>query len=169
MSTKNLMSKEAIAKLKELSEKARTCMFMTDLKHQPVTCRPMSLNECDEQGNLWFISSSSSNKNFEIGQDDNVQLIFMNNGDSEYLSIYGKAEIFTDKSIIDDKWTVFAKPWFKEGKDDPDVSVIRVIPDESYYWDTKAGKFISMLSFAAAAITGKETDNSDGIEGKLNI
>ncbi len=169
MSTKHLFSSEAIEKLKTLSEKARVCMFMTDLSHQPISCRPMSLNECDEQGHLWFISSKSSHKNFDISEDNTVQLIFMNNGDSEYLNIYGKAEIFTDKSVINEKWSVFAKPWFKEGKEDPDVSIIRVVPDETYYWDTKAGKFVSMLSFAAAVVTGKETDNSDGIEGKLKI
>lgn len=93
----------------------------------------------------------------------------MNNGDAEYLSIYGKAEIYTDKSVIDEKWSVFAKPWFKEGKDDPDVSVIKVVPEESYYWDTKAGKLVSMLHFATAVISGKESDNSDGIEGSLKV
>lgn len=31
MSTQNLFQKEAIEKLKELSEKARTCMFVTEL------------------------------------------------------------------------------------------------------------------------------------------
>lgn len=169
MSTENLNNAAAIDKMKELTEKAGTCMFLTSLHQRPVSCRPMSLNECDEQGNLWFISSSSSNKNFDIGEDSSVQLIFMNNSKAEYLSIYGRAEIFKDKNIIDEKWTVFAKPWFKEGKDDPDVSIIRVTPSESYYWDTKAGKFISMLSFAAAALTGKESDNSDGIEGALDI
>lgn len=169
MSKQNLQDKEAIEKLKELSEKSRTCMFMTDLKNQPITCRPMSLNECDEEGNLWFLSSKASNKNFEISTDNIVQLIFMNNSNSEYLSIYGKAEIYTDKTVIDEKWSVFAKPWFKEGKDDPDVSVIKVVPSESYYWDTKAGKFISLLHFATAVIAGKESDNSDGVEGGLKV
>ena len=160
MSTQNLHSQEAVKKLKELSESARTCMFCTELSTLPNNARPMSLQECDQEGNLWFISSSDSNKNFEIKDDNRVQLYFMNNGSSEYLSIFGKAYIYTDKNTIEDKWSSFANAWFEEGKDDPKVTIIRVTPDETYYWDTKAGKFVSMVTFIASAVTGIKTDNS---------
>lgn len=169
MSRENLTDAEAAKKLKELSEKARICMFCTELTEIPNNARPMSLQECDEEGNLWFLSSEASNKNFEIKDDRRVQLFFMNNSNSEYLSVYGNAFIYTDKSTIEDKWSDLANAWFEEGKEDPLVSVIRVTPEEIYYWDTKAGKLVSMLSFAAAAITGKTTDNSDGVEGNLNV
>ncbi|AZI23236.1 general stress protein [Chryseobacterium taklimakanense] len=169
MSTQNLHSQEAVKKLKELSESARTCMFCTELSTLPNNARPMSLQECDQEGNLWFISSSDSNKNFEIKDDNRVQLYFMNNGSSEYLSIFGKAYIYTDKNTIEDKWSSFANAWFEEGKDDPKVTIIRVTPDETYYWDTKAGKFVSMVTFIASAVTGIKTDNSDGVEGNLTV
>ena len=102
MSTQNLFQKEAIEKLKELSEKARTCMFVTELDQLPSNSRPMSLQECDDAGNLWFISSKESNKNMEIERDPRVQLYFMNNSDSECLSVYGKAFIYYDKSTIEE-------------------------------------------------------------------
>lgn len=168
MSTQNLQSTEAIAKLKELSEKANICMFTTNLTKIPFNSRPMSIQECDEIGNLWFISSKESNKNMEIADDNRVLLQFMNNGDYEYLSVYGKAFIYDDKSTIEDKWSVFANAWF-DGKDDPNVSIIRVQPEDTYYWDTKAGKLVSMISFLTAIVSGGKTDNSDGIEGKLEI
>lgn len=169
MSTENLNQTEAIKKLKELSESAKFCMFCTDLETLPIATRPMGLRETDAEGNMWFLSSDESNKNFEIKEDNRVQLFFMNNGSSEYLSVYGKAFIYKDKSTIEEKWTPIANAWFEEGKEDPKVTVIRVTPDETYYWDTKAGKLVSFLSFAAAAITGTKTDNSDGVEGKLNL
>lgn len=168
MSTENLHHTEAIKKLKELAESARTCMFCTELTQIPNNSRPMSLQECDADGNLWFLSSAESNKNFEIKEDNRVQLYFMNNGSAEYLSILGKAFIYKDKSTIEERWSVFANAWF-DGKEDPHVSVIRVAPDEIYYWDTKAGKFVTMMSFLAAIVSGKKTDNSDGVAGNLNV
>ena len=169
MSKENLFSTEAIKKLKELSEKARTCMFVTNLRESPPSnSRPMSLQECDKEGNLWFISSKESHKNMEVQNDNLVQLYFMNNGDYEYLSIVGNAFIYDDKNTIEDKWSVFANAWF-DGKDDPNVSIIRVTPKDVYYWDTKFGKFVSMLHFVSAIVVGKNTDNSDGIEGKIEI
>lgn len=168
MSTENLSQKEAIETLKKLSESARICMFCTDLDTIPNASRPMSLKESDEEGNLWFLSSEQSHKNFEIKEDNRVQLYFMNNGDSEYLSILGKAFIYKDKSTIEDKWTPMANAWF-DGKEDPNVSVIRVTPEETYYWEPKVGKFVSMLHFATAAITGQKSDNDDGREGNLHV
>ena len=169
MSTENLNNTEALKKLKELSESARICMFCTDLTSLPITVRPMSLQETDTEGNLWFISSDASNKNFQIAEDNRVQLLFMNNSNSEYLSVFGKAYIYKDKATIEDKWSNLASAWFEDGKDDPNVSIIRVAPEDTYYWDTKAGKLVSLISFAAAAISGTKTDNSDGVEGELNI
>lgn len=169
MSKENLFSAEAIEKLKELSEKAKICMFITKLKDtSPENSRPMGVQECDKEGNLWFISSKESGKNFQIQQDNKVQLYFMNNGNSEYLSILGEAFIYDDKATIEDKWSAMANAWF-DGKDDPDVSIIRVMPKEIYYWDTKYGKFITMMHFVSAILVGKKTDNSDGVEGKLKV
>lgn len=168
MSTENLSRTDAVKKIKELSEKAKFCMFCTELEKLPINTRPMSLQETDDEGNLWFISSDASNKNFQIKDDNRVQLIFMNNSDSEYLSVFGEANIYKDRATIEDKWSSMANAWF-DGKDDPNVSIIRVTPKDTYYWDTKAGKLVSLITFAAAAITGNKTDNSDGIEGRAEI
>lgn len=168
MSVENLDQKKAQEKLKELAEKARVCMFCSELNKIPQNSRPMSLQECDEDGNLWFLSNATSNKNFEIEEDNRVNLYFMNNGDYEYLSIFGKAYIYKDKETIEEQWSAMANAWF-ESKEDPDVTVIRVSPEETYYWDTKAGKFVSMLHFISTAITGQKSDGSDGIEGKLHV
>ena len=169
MSKENLSNADAIAKLKEISEKAKTCMFITNLNDRsPSNSRPMSLQECDKEGNLWFLSSNESGKNMQIEKDNGVQLYFMNSHDYEYLSIVGEAFIYNDKSTIEEKWSVFANAWF-DGKNDPKVSVIRVTPSEVYYWDTKFGKFVTMLNFITSIISGNKTDNSDGVEGKLKI
>lgn len=164
---KNLSNEEAVAKLKKLAESTRICMFCTDLSHTPFSTRPMSVQEVDDGGNLWFLSSAESNKNFEIRQDEAVQLLFANVADTEYLSIYGKAYIYKDKTTIEEKWSPMAKAWFTEGKDDPNLTVLRVQPGYVYYWDTKNGKMITMLKIAAAAIIGKTMDGS--VEGKLSV
>ncbi len=143
-------------------------MFCTNLTKLPNNSRPMSLQETDEEGNMWFISSNDSTKNMEIDKDNRVQLYFCNSSNYEYLSVYGIATIHTDKQTIEDKWSVFANAWF-DGKDDPNVSIIKVQPSEVYYWDTKAGKLVSLLSFAKAIITGDNTSNDDGVEGSIKI
>lgn len=164
---KNLASGEAIKKLQELVGHNSICMFTTNLDQQPLQARPMNTQEVDDQGNFWFLSSKTSNKNIEIEDDPFVQLFYANTGDSEYISVYGRAEIFTDQQTIDEKWSPIAKAWFQEGKKDPDVTVIRVIPEDAYYWDTKNNKLVSLIKIMTSVVAGRTMD--DSLEGELKV
>src|ERR1700759_4938503 len=132
----NLDREETIEKFKELVKHNAVCLFTTNLSSVPLETRPMSTQKVCDQGNFWFLSSRDSNKNNEIGNGSDVQLFFSNTSDSEYLSVFGKATISTDKSKIEELWTPIAKAWFTEGKDDPRITVIKVTPKDAFYWDT---------------------------------
>lgn len=163
----HLVNNEAIDKLKELVKHEPTCLFTTRLGQIPLNTRPMAVQKVCDQGNLWFLSGSDSEKNMEVTEDGRVQLFFLNTGKYEFLSLYGKATITRDRAKIDELWTDIAKAWFEGGKDDPRVTVIKVTPEEGYYWDTKDGKLVSLLKIAASAITGKTL--VEGVEGTIAV
>lgn len=123
--------------------------------------------DADDEGNLWFFSDKDSTKNHDIQVDNRVQLFYANKSSSEYLSVYGTAEISHDRQKIEELWTPIVKAWFTEGKDDPSISVIKVTPSDVYYWDTKHNKLVSLIKIAAAVVIGKTMD--DGVEGTLDI
>jgi general stress protein 26 len=164
---KNLTSAEAVEKIKELATGADICMFTTLLKKLPLTSRPMSTSKVDDEGNLWFLSKKSSEKNQEIESDSRVQLFYASKGSAEYLSVYGNAQIIIDKQKAEELWSSIAKAWFPGGVDDPEVSIIKVTPIESYYWDTKHNKIVSLLKITSSMITGNSND--DGVEGTINV
>ncbi len=163
----HLFSEDAIAKIKKIAINTKICMFCTHLFEQPIQSRPMTIKEVDDEGNIWFISSKTSNKNLEIKSDNHVQLFISNSNDYEYLSVYGKATIYSDKATIEKLWNPIANAWFEEGKNDPKVTVIKVHPEEGYYWDTENSKIISFLKIAVAAFTGIETES--GKHGHLKL
>ncbi len=166
--TENLNSKEAIDKLKTLVDDIMICLFCTDLKTDDgSTCRPMTaINVCD-QGNIWFFSEKNSEKNQAIVADKSVQLFFSHPAKSSYLVVNGEAEIILDKAKIEELWTPAAKIWFKEGKDDPKISIIKVKPTNAYYWDTDGNRMINFLKMVASVVTG--TNLVTGKEGALSI
>lgn len=164
---KDLTPAEGIEKLREIAMGARVCHFTTNLSRRPLASRPMSTQEVDDQGNFWFLSQRSSHKNHDIENDPEVQLFYSNTGSSEYLSVFGFAEEITDRQKLEEIWNPIAKAWFSEGKDDPDLSVIRVNVSDAYYWDTKNNRMIQLVKIAAGALTGKPLD--DGIEGKIRL
>jgi general stress protein 26 len=164
---KNLISSEAVRKIQDLAKNADICMFTTSLDILPLNSRPMSTAEVDEDGNIWFFSKRSSSKNAEIEADDRVQLFYASKGNAEYLSVYGRAIISTDKEKAKEIWQPEAKAWFTEGVDDPEMSMIKVFPEDAYYWDTKHNKLVALLKMAASVLTGKTMD--DGVEGSIKV
>lgn len=163
----NLSAQAAIEKLKELIKNESMCFFCTQLTQQPITTRPMSTQKVDDSGNIWFLSSIKSDKNSEIEKNNIVQLFYSNPSSFEFVSLLGSATILTDREKIYELWTPMAKAWFKDGKEDADISLIKVTPQSAYYWDTKNNKMISMLHMLASIITGNAPD--DGVEGMLKV
>lgn len=163
----DLHREDAVDKLKELVKHNPICLFTSRLTQEPFQTRPMSTAQVDDDGNLWFLSANDSYKNEEVDYDPNVQLFYVNTPDSEYLTVFGKAYISTDRQKIEEVWTPMAKAWFTEGKDDPRITLLKVVPEEAYYWDTKTNKMVAMLKILTAAVTGKTMD--DGVQGKLAV
>ncbi len=164
----NLSATDAIKKIREIAKDANICMFVTDLSNLPLSARPMATQQVDDEGNIWFMSDKNSDKNEHIENDDQVQLFYSHTNNYEYLSIFGHAEIVHDRKKIEELWTQMAKTWFKEGKDDPNISLIKVAPEDAYYWDTKNNKMVSLVKFAMGAI-GITPKDDGGIEGKLKV
>lgn len=165
---KDLQNEEAKKKIKQLTDKAKTCFFCTDIKAgKPFATRPMSVQKLDDEGNFWFLSANDSHKNYELNSDSMVQLLFQGSSYEDFLNIYGKATVSQDKEKIKELWEPVLKTWFTEGIDDPRISVIKVTPEEGYYWDTKHGMAVAIIKRLAGAVMGKTLD--DSIEGKLEI
>jgi general stress protein 26 len=160
---KTLTGEEAIEKIKEMAEK-KVCMFTTyeDFK---MVARPMATSGIDDNGDLWFISNKSSHKNQQIGYAPVVDLIYMDAGKSHYLVLNGNAQVVEDREKARELWNPLDKAWFKEGVDDPDLTLIKVVPTEGHYWDTKNGKLLTMISIAISALTGKAM--KEGVEGDV--
>ncbi|WP_428330707.1 pyridoxamine 5'-phosphate oxidase family protein [Mucilaginibacter sp.] len=164
---KNLDGPEAISKLKELAE-SKSCFFCSNIKTgAPFSTRPMSVQEVDEDGNLWFLSANDSHKNDELVHDPFVHLLFQGSQYSDFLNIYGIASVSEDKKKIDELWEPVLKTWFTEGEDDPRISAIKVEPIDGYYWDNKHGNAVAFIKQLAGAAIGKTLD--DSIEGKLSV
>jgi general stress protein 26 len=162
----DLHAADAIKKMQELADKAKTCFFSTRLRSQEVPAtRPMAVQQVDEQGHFWFLSANDSHKNQEIQQDPSVQLLFQGSAHSDFLSIVGTATISTDKAKIKELWNPILKAWFTDGEDDPRLTAVEVAPQEGYYWDNKHGNAVASVKIAIGALIGQTLD--DSIEGTL--
>lgn len=165
---KDLQGSEAGKKIKSLVEAAKnSCFFCTNIgQGKQFSTRPMSAQKIDDDGVLWFLSATDSHKNQHIASDPSVQLLFQGSPHSDFLTLFGKATISTDKKKIKELWEPILKVWFTEGENDPRISVIKFVPEDGYYWDTKHSEAVAFAKQLIGAAIGKTLD--DSIEGKVN-
>ena len=168
MSTENLHNHEAIDKLKEMVDKidiGMACTFTSESDYPHAV--PMSRQEVDEEGNIWFLFSSESDTHRNLEKNNKVSLLYAHVGDFNFLSVNGTAEISRDEARIDKYWNKMIEAWFEKGKEDPRIRVLKVTPGEAHYWDNKSNKLVTLMKVAASAISGQQLDI--GREGKLNL
>ncbi len=164
----DLRGADAIAKIKELVDKAQTCFFCTTpAGSESSGARPMSVQQVDDAGHLWFLSADDSHKNAELARDSAVRLFFQGSAHSDFLMLSGTATVSRDKAKIQELWEPIIKTWFTGGVDDPRITVIEVAPADGYYWDTKHAYPIAGIKMLIGAAIGKTLD--DSIEGTLAV
>lgn len=164
----NLAHQDAIEKLRDLIEDSRIAMLCSNLTNVPFSCCPMATQKVEEEtGVIWFFTTVTHRHIDEIHLDNRVQLIYADNGDSSYLVLSGKAEISSDRKKIEELWNPYVKVWFPDGVDDPKLRLLKVTPQDGFYWDTKNGKMVSFLKRMTSLITGQTMD--DSIEGNLSL
>ena len=166
MSEKNLYDEEAKRKLRELAEGIDFAMMETNLGGRPSHINPMSTKEVDDQGCLWFLSNKNSEHNSHLQKDDTIQLIYSKPSDMEFLIIFGKAEILTQRPILERYYGKMDDAWF-DGVDDPNLTAIKVVPSEAQYWDTKNTKLVTMFKMGIGMLTGNQQDV--GEQGNLEV
>lgn len=154
------MAKESdYEKLREMIKDIDLCMLTTVDEGDDLHSRPMSLNgDVDDQGNLWFFTSSNSHKASEIERTPNVNVSFIDTDQQHYVSISGDAELVQDKQKIKELWKPVLKAWFPDGPDQPDIALLKVRVKKAEYWDTPSSTIAQAISFVSAIFTGKQVE-----------
>lgn len=148
-----------LQKLREMVKDIDFCMLTTVDENGDLHSRPMSSNgDIDPDGDIWFFTSASSHKVSEIEKLPKVNVSFADPDNQHYVSISGTAQLVRDRNKIDELWRPEFKIWFPEGKDDPDVALLKVSLEKAEYWDSPSSTIGYALNFVSSLVTGKEPD-----------
>lgn len=157
---------EAIEKFKKLTEGIDFCM-LTTINGGQLRSRPMSTQEMDENGDLWFFTSDETHKVDEIEKDERVNVAYSKPDDNTYVSVAGSGQLSKDRQKMEDLWNPVLKAWFPEGLDDPHLALLKVSVEEAEYWDSPNSKIVQLYGFVKAMVTGEPAKG--GEHGKVNL
>ena len=56
-----------------------------------------------------------------------------------FAHIHGTLNLSNDRAVIDRLWNPIIASWYKDGKDDPDLVLLRLDADSADVWEAQAG------------------------------
>ena len=130
-------------------------MFTTMDADQLLSSRPLSNQQIDREGNLWFFTSDEAAFVHDLPDHPGVNVSFSDPEHHLYLSVAGQAFVLKDRAKARELWNPALRAWFPGGVDDAHLTLIRVKVQTAEYWDAGSSRMRQLYSLARAAITGK--------------
>jgi general stress protein 26 len=158
---------EAIEKLNGLIKDIDFAMLTTVDTDGVLRSRPMSTQDAEFDGTLWFFTSDKTHKVEEIERDNRVNASYAEPKDNVYVSVSGTATIVKDKAKMEELWNPILKAWFPKGLDDPNICLLRVDVEQAEYWDSPSSTLVQVVGFVKALVTGQRANG--GENEKINL
>ena len=108
---------------------------MLGMVDESAPARPMTAQfEGDEdRGPLWFFTSQDSEL-VEAGGGA-ATAVFISKGHDLFARIEGKLVEDTRPEMIEKLWNPFVAAWYEDGKDDPDIALMRLDLESAEIWE----------------------------------
>ncbi|UEG51523.1 pyridoxamine 5'-phosphate oxidase family protein [Mucilaginibacter daejeonensis] len=140
--------------LRGLIDKANTAMLTTFTLDGGFHSRPMATAQLDVDGNLWFFTNEFSSKVAEISHENKVNITYSNSTNNTFISVNGSAAIVDDRTRMKELWSPAVEVFFKDGIDDPALTLLKVNITDAEYWDNSAGTIGLAFKWLKSVITG---------------
>jgi general stress protein 26 len=123
------MSSEQTQKVAELIKGQRFGFLTTTTPDGTLTSRPMTLQEVEFDGDLWFFAERDSNPVRHIATSPQVNVGVGSGG--SWVSLTGRALVVDDPAKKRDLWNSAVEAWFPQGPDDDSVVLLKVEGDSA--------------------------------------
>lgn len=148
-----MTEQQAISRVWDIMEKIGVGMLTTRFDGG-LRARPLEPRPDRDEGVIYFVSDVRGGKDDEIEAAPDVCLVLIDPKDKAYLSISGHASVMRDDAKAAAIWKKTDNIWWPDGPDDPNVRVLRLVPEKAELWDGPSNSAVAAFEFAKARITG---------------
>ncbi len=153
------MNQDHVGRLNGMIEGVEIAMLTSVGADGSLHSRPMTVQEVQEDGTVWFFTSATASAAYESEENCRVNVSYVDPRRSVFISISGSASLSDDREQMEKLWDPRLSAWFPKGLDDADLRLLCVEIDRAEFWDVAQNALSLLAGFARKAITGK----TDGI------
>jgi general stress protein 26 len=144
---------EEIKKLAALMKGFKFAMLTTVEADGSLHSRPMTTQEVEFDGDLWFFTAAHAPKVWETDQHRQVNVAFCDPDKNTYVSASGPATLVRDRKKLEEYWKPQYKTFFPKGLEDPELSLLKISVDKAEYWDSPGSAIGRAFNFARAFVS----------------
>jgi general stress protein 26 len=120
----------------------------------------------DEGGTIYFFGAKSESLVQDIGSSHRAVATYVGKGHHLFAHVHGTLQTIIDRAIVDRLWNPFIAAWYKDGKDDPDLQLIRFDTERADIWKAETG---STLVAAALKMLGRDPGKDHQKENSAEV
>ncbi|MGY1691695.1 pyridoxamine 5'-phosphate oxidase family protein [Geodermatophilus sp. SYSU D01105] len=159
------MTSDDTRKVADLIKGERFGFLTTTAPDGKLTSRPMTLQEVEFDGDLWFFAERGSEWLTHIAAAPQVNVGIGSGG--TWVSLTGYAAVVDDVAKKKELWNGGVEAWLPQGPEDPSTLLVKVDADSAEYWDAPGGRLATAFSFVKAKATGQRIDAGDNAKVDL--
>ncbi|HUG46478.1 MAG TPA: pyridoxamine 5'-phosphate oxidase family protein [Sphingomicrobium sp.] len=114
--------------------------------------RPMTA-QIDKDRQIYFFASRSDELVTGLAHSTDAIATYASKGHDFFASMKGVLVVNNDREKIDRLWSVMISAWYEQGKDDPDLVLLRFDTDRADVWEAGTG---SAVKAAWLKLTGRD-------------
>lgn len=120
---------------------------------EPHHMQPMTAFADKEGGAVWFYTSKGTDLYKDTGAGHDAMLCVMAKDQEFQACLHGKLVPSHDQAKIDEYWSPFVAAWFPDGKDDANLTLLKLDLEDARVWASKRGPFSYPFQVAKANAT----------------
>lgn len=142
-----------IKRLAELIKGIKFAMLTTVEEDGSLHSRPMTTQEVEFDGDLWFFTRGDAPKVSETNKHHEVNVSFADPEHNKYVSTSGTASLTRDRAKMEELWKPLYKTFFPQGLEDPEIALLKVSVHRAEYWDSPSSGIGRLINFAKAYVS----------------
>ncbi len=142
------------------------CMIVTRQGEQ-LLGRPMAGLIHKSENLIWFFADRRTAHVQDLSRHPQVCLTFADIKAQSYVSVSGHIQQMSDTALIASLWVEPALVYFPDGPADPNILLLKFVPESAEFWDSPANPIVLAIKFVQAKLTGERPDL--GTQGKIDM
>jgi general stress protein 26 len=136
-----------------------------DSRTRPMTAQVDS-HDADDGGTIYFFGAKSESLVQAIGGGHRAVATYVSKDHKVFAHLHGTLVVSNDREVIDRLWNPMIASWYKDGKDDPDLALIRFDAEQADVWEAQAG---TTLKAALVGLLGRDPGRDEQRKNQAEV